>query len=75
MSKFRKMNSPAFYEGEEWVSSSGSRVRIKSTRPYVCMNGKWDWDVTYVQSNGVEHSKNGWAFQVRYEHVSDRNKS
>lgn len=75
MSKFRKMNSPAFRQGEEWVGSSGSKVRIVSTRRYVNCNGKWDWDVTYVQSNGVEHTKNGWSFQVRYEHVSDRNKS
>ena len=72
MSKFRKMNSPAFYEGEEWVGSGGSKVRIMSTRPYVCKNGKWDWDVTYMQSNGVQATKNGWSFQVRYKHVSDK---
>lgn len=36
------------------------------------LNGKWDWAVTYMQSNGVQHEKNGWSFQVRYEHVSDK---
>ena len=72
MSKFRNMTSPVFNQGEEWVSSSGSRVRIVSTRKYANLNGKWDWAVTYMQSNGVQHEKDGWSFQVRYEHVSDK---
>lgn len=69
--KLRKQTSPAFNKGEEWVSTHGGVVRIVSTRKYEMVNGKWDWDVTYIQSNGVEATKNGWAFQVRYKHVSD----
>lgn len=72
--KFRKMHSPAFNAGEEWVGSGGSRVKIVSTRKYEnpALNGKWDWAVTYKHSSGTEHEKDGWSFQVRYEHASDR---
>lgn len=75
MTKFRKQTSPAFNAGELWVSTCNNRVRILSTRRYANCNGKWDWDVTYVQSCGTVATKNGWSFQVRYEHHSDRIKS
>lgn len=71
MIKFRKQHSPAFKPGEIWVSSSGAKVEIVSTVPYEIVDGKYDWDVVYKQSNGYVHDKNGWAFQVRYMHSSD----
>ena len=69
--KFRKRTSPAFNTGEEWISTGGSLVKIVSTRPCVGCSGRWDWEVTYITSEGRLVDKDGWNFQVRYEHVSD----
>ncbi len=73
--KFHKATGPAFHEGEVWLSHGGkAKVVIKSVRKYAtaqddhCSN----FEVTYVQSNGVEHSKDAWNFQVRYGHQADQ---
>ena len=76
--KFHKANGPAFNPGEVWYSSSGSRVEIVSVRKYNNMImteeqlGISDYGVTYLQSNGSTNEKDAWNFQVRYEHVADK---
>jgi len=79
MSKFRKWNSPAFNEGEIWVSSTGSRVKIISVVKYPGATGQYssDYEVTYftdADKCDITHSKDCWNFQVRYEHCSDSTK-
>ena len=76
MTKFRKWNSPAFNEGEVWVSSSGTKVRIISVSRYPAAKGNYssDYEVTYyVDAEKCDkiYSKDCWNFQVRYEHCSD----
>lgn len=76
MTKFRKWNSPAFNEGEVWVSSSGVKVRIISVSKYPAAksNHSSSYEVTYyVDAEKCDeiHSKDCWNFQVRYSHISD----
>lgn len=76
MAKFRKWNSPAFNEGELWVSSTGGKVRIVSVSKYPAAksNHSSDYEVTYyVDAEKCDkiHSKDCWNFQVRYSHISD----
>lgn len=55
MAKFRKWNSPAFNEGEVWVSSSGVKVRIVSVskHPAAKSNHSSSYEVTYyLDENG-----------------------
>ena len=78
--KFHKVNGPAFNPGEVWYACDGSgiRVEIASVRPYSNrittqeLLGISDWGVTYLQSNGTTHEKDGWNFQVRYFHQADK---
>ena len=75
--KFRKPCSPAFYAGEEWVSSGGARVKIVSVRKYpgAASDHTSDYGVTYewTEFDGTvrQHEKDAWNFQVRYTHHSD----
>lgn len=70
--KFHKANGPAFAPGEKWESVSGKiRCEIVSVRKFG--DGKWDYEVTYKYEDGVQHSKDAWNFQVRYEHAADKN--
>ena len=73
--KFHKATGPAFNPGEVWVDSSGSKVQILSVRKYPGATADHDSDygVTYMQSNGDEHEKDCWNFQVRYSHIADQN--
>jgi len=71
--KFHKANGPAFSIGEQWQSISGkAKVSITGVRKYKNCDGKWDYEVSYMQADGVEHSKNAWCFQVRYECLADK---
>ena len=68
--KFHKANGPAFAIGEVWYGNGGrAKVTIISVRKFG--EGKWDYEVTYLQSDGSTHSKDAWNFQVRYEHAAD----
>ena len=76
MTKFRKWNSPAFNDGEIWVSSSGIKVRIISVskHPGAKGNHSSSYEVTYcVDAEKCDeiYSKDCWNFQVRYSHWSD----
>lgn len=75
MAKFRKMSSPAFAQGEVWVPADGGKtgVTIVSTRKWDNSNGKYDWSVVYSDHRGMIHDKDGFSFQVRYMHISDKN--
>lgn len=77
--KFHKATGPAFHRGEEWVSSCGNRVYILSVRKYpgaaTEANHNSDYGVTYEwMENGhyVQHEKDAWNFQVRYQHIADK---
>lgn len=77
--KWHKATGPAFYPGEEWVSATGSRVRIISVRKYpgasLESNRTSDYSVTYewVESDGAaqQYENDAWNFQVRYQHIAD----
>lgn len=78
--KFHKATGPAFHSGEQWVSSSGNRVTIVSVRKYpgaaADANHTSDYGVTYEwmeKGHYVQHEKDAWNFQVRYQHIADRN--
>ena len=68
--KFHKANGPAFAAGEKWVGTSGIRCEIVSVRKYG--DDKWDYEVTAKYEDGAEFSKDAWNFQVRYQHVADK---
>ena len=75
--KFHKANGPAFNKGERWFGSGNIGVTIVSVRAYnanpVHIS---DYGVTYEwQQNGVfvQHEKDAWNFQVRYQHQADLN--
>lgn len=69
--KFHKPNGPAFNVGEQWISYSGNRVTILSTRKFG--EGKFDYEVSYRQLHGPNCERDAWNFQVRYNHVADKN--
>lgn len=70
--KFHKPTGPAFNAGERWVSTCGNLVEIVSVTKYG--EAMDDYDVRYNQlANNVECTKGAWNFQVRYEHVADKN--
>ena len=71
--KLHKPTSPAFNIGEQWISSSGNKVKIVSIMPYKNVTGKWDYTVTYIQEcDGCYiYDRDIWNFQVRYTHVAD----
>lgn len=70
--KWHKANGPAFAPGEPWMSVSGKiRCEIVSVRKFG--DDKWDYLVTYRYTDGSEHSKDAWNFQVRYGHIADAN--
>jgi len=72
--KFRKPTGPAFAPGEHWKSISGNIdcwiVKVEKY-PRATSDHISDYGVTYRYSDGTEHSKDAWSFQVRYEHTSD----
>lgn len=69
--KFHKPNGPAFDAGQEWRGCDGSaKVEIISVRKFG--EGKFDSEITYLQSDGSVAKKDAWNFQVRYYHVADR---
>lgn len=47
--------------GSRWISSSGAVVTLVHVEPHEEFP-----DVTYVTANGASHTKDSWAFQVRY---------
>lgn len=70
--KFHKPTGPAFNPGEVWVGSGGIRVVIKSVRKAATdSQGISDYWVTYDTGEGIEHEKDAWSFQVRYNHQAD----
>lgn len=69
--KFHKPLSPAFDEGQMWVSANGCRVEIVSVFPWPICNDKWNYSVRYKQSDGTIAEKGAWDFQVRYTHSAD----
>lgn len=77
MSKFRKATSPAFNQGEIWVSSTGVKVEVISVRKYpgATSDHSSDYAVTYktdpLNNPEITHEKDCWNFQVRYTHISD----
>jgi hypothetical protein len=74
--KFHSGDGPAFNAGEIWEGSSGHKVEITRTVRYG--TGKWDVDVFYwatisgSERRSVEISKDAWNFQVRYQHIADK---
>lgn len=69
--KWHKGNGPAFNPGEQWCSIAGKiACTIVSVRKFG--EGKHDYEVTYEYLDGVQHSKDTWNFQVRYQHVADK---
>jgi hypothetical protein len=76
--KFHKATGPAFNPGEQW-DGVGCSVEIVSVRKYTndqSTNEIGDYAVTYQwleRGVMVQHTKDAWNFQVRYQHVADRN--
>ena len=68
--KFHKPNGPAFAVGEEWISANGMKVTI--TKVTCIGDGKFDYLIDYLQSDGTSSQKDGWNFQVRYNHQADK---
>ncbi len=79
--KWHKANGPAFNPGEQWFGVSGRfLVTIVSVRKYpgasADSNHNSDFGVTYEWTERgeiVQHEKDCWNFQVKYEHIADRN--
>lgn len=69
--KFHKPNGPAFNKGERWIGSSKSEVVIISVEKFG--EGKFDHQVKYSQVDGSVAEKDAWNFQVRYQHIADKN--
>jgi len=75
--KFHKATGPAFLAGEKWYGISGKfAVTIVSVRKYpgATSDHTSDYGVVYEwMENGVvvQHEKDAWNFQVRYEHQAD----
>lgn len=71
--KWHKANGPAFAPGEEWVSVDGAEYQCKIVSVRKFGNGKWDYEVTYKSLvSDMEWTKDAWNFQVRYQHIADR---
>lgn len=71
--KFHNPDGPAFNKGERWEGVSGTQAEIIRTERYGV--DKWDVDVFYwfpVEGHFREVSKNAWSFQVRYQHIADK---
>jgi hypothetical protein len=69
--KFHKPNGPAFDVGQEWRGISGNfSCFITGVKKFG--DGKFDYRVFYRYEDGVTCDKDCWSFQVRYEHVADR---
>jgi hypothetical protein len=77
--KWHKANGPAFNPGEQWFGIAGKfPVTIVSVRKYpgAISDHTSDYGVTYKWGEKGEvrqHEKDAWNFQVRYEHIADRN--
>lgn len=77
--KLHKVTGPAFAVGEEWVDSTGTRCWITGVRQYAYAVGdvtathSSDYEVSYSYADGTSSTKDGWMFQVRYQHIADRN--
>jgi hypothetical protein len=75
--KFHKATGPAFLAGEKWYGISGKfAVTIVSLHKYpgATSDHTSDYGVVYEwMENGevVQHEKDAWNFQVRYEHQAD----
>lgn len=69
--KFHKPESPAFDHWQEWVSACGHSVHIIKVVRWG--TGKWDATVTYCGRDMHPMEKDAWNFQVRYQHVADKN--
>lgn len=75
--KFHKPKSPAFNQGEIWVSACGTKVEIVSVRKYpgASSDGMSSYGVTYkvdpYKNPEVLNEKDCWSFQVRYNHIAD----
>lgn len=67
--KFHKPNGPAFAEGEKWFDSTRRDVTIQGVTKFG--DGKFDYEVSYIDAEGNEMSKDAWNFQVRYTHQAD----
>lgn len=68
--KFHKPNGPAFAIGEHWVSHGG-KLKVTIVGVTKIGDGKFDYLVDYLQSDGTTAQKGGWDFQVRYGHIAD----
>ena len=72
--KFHSPSSPAFHEGERWVTADGSitPVTIVSVKKYDGCSTDYtsDYEVTYLR-DGVSCENDCWNFQVRYFHTSN----
>lgn len=74
--KFHKPESPAFFKGEKWYASDGSKHQVEIISIRRWGKDKWDADVTYSWFENGElktTDKDCWNFQVRYHHEADRN--
>lgn len=75
--KWHKATGPAFLAGETWYGKAGKfSVSIVSVRKYPGATSDYtsDYGVTYEWlENGqvVQHEKDAWNFQVRYQHQAD----
>lgn len=67
--KFHKPNGPAFNKNEIWQGSSKSHVKIISVLKFG--NDKFDYNVTYQQTDGSICKKDAYNFQIRYQHLAD----
>ena len=73
--KLHSPDGPAFAYGEVWRSVAGNaKVEIVGVNRYGV--DKWDVDVFYwYKPDGetkVYCQKNAWSFQVRYQHIADK---
>ena len=68
--KFHKPNGPAFAIGEQWISCAGN-LKVTITGVTRIGDEKFDYRVSYRQSDGTTAEKGAWEFQVRYQHVAD----
>lgn len=73
--KWHKATGPAFATGERWVGAGNISVTIVSVRAYIDdPKHASDWGVTYAwkeRGEVVQHEKDAWNFQVRYQHEAD----
>lgn len=69
--KLHKPTGPAFAPGEQWVSVAGN-IKCTIVGVQACQGDVQNYDVTYMYADGSTATKKASAFQVRYEHLADR---